>query len=139
MVLANLDHVELRHALMYKVFDMYSGNAPRDWSSELRALFARSSAGQTARPPAAEPKISLPLERYAGTYVDSTYGEVVVTHANGALRARFGKEEMGVLEPWAYEAFRGQQQNTVLAFTRDVPGNVLSVRAFGVTFVRSTR
>ena len=30
-VLGNLDHIELRHALMYKVFDMYSGGSARDW------------------------------------------------------------------------------------------------------------
>jgi hypothetical protein len=140
MVLANLDHVELRHALMYKVFDMYSGNAPRDWSSELRALFTRSNApAPGARPAAGEAKISLPLERYGGTYVDSAYGEVVVTHGNGALQARFGNQEIGTLEPWGYEAFRSPQQGTVLAFTRDASGNVLSVRVFGVNFMRSSR
>lgn len=140
MVLANLDHVELRHALMYKVFDMYSGNAARDWSSELRAMFARGGGAPGARPAAAEPNISLPLERYAGTYVDSTYGEIVVSSANGALRARFGKEELTALQPWGYEAFRSAtEQGTVLAFTRDAAGNVLSVRAYGVSFLRSSR
>ena len=40
-VLANLDHAELRHALMYQLFDLYGGaNAPRDWSADLRTLFA---------------------------------------------------------------------------------------------------
>jgi hypothetical protein len=143
-VLANLDHVELRHALMYKVFDMYGGNAARDWSSELRTLFARAGGGAPgARPPAPEPHISLPLERYAGAYVDSTYGEIVVTHASGALRARFGKQEIGTLEPLGYESFRSQgppeAQSAVLAFTRDAAGNVLSVRAFGVNFLRVAR
>ena len=39
-VLANLDHAELRHALMYRVLDLYAGNPARDWSDELHALFA---------------------------------------------------------------------------------------------------
>ncbi|MEW5917727.1 MAG: serine hydrolase, partial [Gemmatimonadota bacterium] len=106
VVLANLDHVELRHALMYKVFDMYGGNAARDWSSELRTLFARGGAAAGARAPGPEPKLSLPLERYAGTYVDSAYGDIVVTHANGALRARFGKQDIGLLQPWGFESFQ---------------------------------
>jgi hypothetical protein len=33
-------------------------------------------------------KASLPLEQYAGTYVDSLYGKAVVTYENGALRLR---------------------------------------------------
>jgi CubicO group peptidase (beta-lactamase class C family) len=144
VVLANLDHVELRHALMYRVFDMYAGNAERDWSSDLRAMFARTQGAAGARPATPEGRPSLPIERYAGTYVDSTYGDVVVTHANGVLRARFGRQELGALEPSGYEAFRShgpppQEQRTVLAFTRDAAGNVGSVRVFGVNFMRTAR
>src|SRR5262252_1566520 len=38
-VLANTDHAELRHALLYEAFDLWAGNPPRDWSKELFALF----------------------------------------------------------------------------------------------------
>ncbi len=46
-VLENLDHAELRHALMYRVFDMYNESQssargrtpPRDWSADLKAFF----------------------------------------------------------------------------------------------------
>jgi CubicO group peptidase (beta-lactamase class C family) len=141
-VLANLDHAELRHALMYKVFDLYAGNPPRDWSAELKAFFARRSAG--ARPPtrpvnAAAP--SLPLDRYAGTYVDSTYGALEVTFVNGALRARFGVQDLGTLEPWEHEGFRAVGQppamnRTPITFVPDGVGGVASVRSFGITFQR---
>ena len=43
-VLENLDHAELRHALMYQVLDLYAGNPVRDWSSDLHALFAHPPA-----------------------------------------------------------------------------------------------
>ena len=40
-VLANLDHAELRHALMYTVFDRYAGKpSDRDWSAEFQKLYA---------------------------------------------------------------------------------------------------
>src|SRR3954470_14386614 len=39
-VLANLDHAELRHALMYQVFDLYGAGPGRDWSRDLRTLLA---------------------------------------------------------------------------------------------------
>ena len=138
-VLANLDHAEVRHALMYKVFDLYAGNPERDWSAELRRLFsgARGAAPTVAqRPPGSPP--SLPLERYAGSYADSTYGSVEVTHADGALQARFGKQDLGKLVPWDYDSFRGAGSTTV-TFQPDGAGRIASLRAFGVTFRRSSR
>ena len=43
-VLANADHVELRHALMLKVFDLWgpSPSKGRDWSTELRTLYGNA-------------------------------------------------------------------------------------------------
>ncbi len=145
-VLANLDHAELRHALMYKVFDLYAGNPERDWSADLRKLFAgaRATASPgTPRPATAAPP-SLPLERYAGSYVDSTYGAVDVTLADGTLRARFGKEDLGPLEPWEHEIFRTRgppplEQRQTVTFVPDGRGNVASLQVFGVSFVRAPR
>jgi CubicO group peptidase (beta-lactamase class C family) len=145
-VLANLDHAELRHALMYKVFDMYTGNPERDWSADLRELFARARAGapQEAPRPDATARPSLSVERYAGRYVDSTYGAVEVTVSDGVLRARFGNEDLGRLEPWEYEIFltRGpppRERQWTLTFVPDGRGNVTALQLFGVTFVRAAR
>src|SRR5258708_7268894 len=54
-VLANLDHAELRHALMYRVFDLYTGGPARDWSADVRALFAAAHppGGGSPLPPSA--------------------------------------------------------------------------------------
>src|SRR6185503_12186091 len=76
-VLANLDHAELRHALMYKAFDLYAGNPPRDWSADLRAFLyppGRQAAAANEGASASRGAPSLALERYAGTYADSAYG-----------------------------------------------------------------
>ena len=139
-VLANLDHAEVRHALMYRVFDLYAGNPERDWSAELRRLFSggRNAPAAVAQRSATNPPPSLPLERYAGAYADSTYGSVVVTHADGALSARFGNEELGKLAPWEYDSFRGAGPTTV-TFQPDGAGRIASLRVFGVTFRRSSR
>jgi len=145
-VLANLDHAELRHALMYQVFDLYTGAAPRDWSAELRALFestrgrpAMSATGQALPAPAVP---TLPLERSVGTYADSTYGEVVVSLADGALSARFGSREFGRLDAGPYDAFRPHTPTAALGgapltFVPDGAGGVASLRVFGVTFAKS--
>jgi CubicO group peptidase (beta-lactamase class C family) len=139
VVLANLDHAELRHALMYKIFDLYAGNPERDWSGELRRLFSpRGAAPAVAQRPATNSPPSLPLERYAGSYADSTYGSVDITHADGALSARFGNEDLGKLVPWEYDSFRGAG-STPVTFQPDGAGRIASLRAFGITFRRSTR
>lgn len=38
-VLGNRDHAEVRHALMYRVFDLFDKEVPRDWSSEFKILY----------------------------------------------------------------------------------------------------
>jgi len=148
-VLENLDHAELRHALMYKVFDMYAASArkpPRDWSADLNALFAaqrqtrvsrRSVASSTAQPVPA----SMPLDRYAGSYSDSTYGTITVMLTNGALRARYGNWDIGELTHATFDRFRSVARDSlegesVLTFVPDGGGHVRAVQFSGQSFPR---
>jgi CubicO group peptidase (beta-lactamase class C family) len=145
-VLANLDHAELRHALMYRLFDLAAGRAPRDWSTDLIALYgsisARADSARLAqeRRRAADTRPALPLERYAGTYENPTYGRAVVSLRDGALHFAFGRR-MGPLEHWEYDTFRARWQDermssSLVTFSTDGAGGTSSVRAFGVTFTR---
>jgi CubicO group peptidase (beta-lactamase class C family) len=145
-VLANLDHAELRHALMYQVFDLYAGAALRDWSAEVRALFegprGRQAAAVTAQAPSAPTTPALPLERYVGTYADSTYGDVVVSLADGALDARYATLDFGRLDAGPYDTFRPHAPSPALGsptltFVPDGAGSVASLSVFGVTFTKA--
>ncbi len=141
--LENLDHAELRHALIYQVMDMYEGNPRRDWSADVRKLFAdmrprqagAPATAQTVKPP------TLALDRYAGTYADSVYGDVEITLDNGALHARFGKEVLGTLEPWQFDTFRAhgappEESMVPMSFLSDGRGGIASLRLFGATFTK---
>ena len=138
-VLENLDHAELRHGLMYTVFDLFENGPRRDWSADLKPIFARPQANttQAARATSAP---SLPLERYAGTYVDSAYGDVNVTFQNGALQAAVVTDPAAPLEPVSFEAFRtrpsGGARPTVLTFVPDGNGGVSGVRVSNILFAR---
>ena len=149
-VLENLDHAELRHALMYTVFDMYARSAkhpPRDWSADLKALFAaqrqsRLSRRQAATSTAQSVPATLPLDRYAGSYTDSTYGTVTVTMSNGALRAKYGNFDIGELTHATFDRFRSVARDslegeTVLTFVPDGDGHVRAVQVFGTSFPRN--
>jgi CubicO group peptidase (beta-lactamase class C family) len=146
-VLANLDHAELRHALMYKVFDLYNGKPPRDWSAELHAVYdsvarqARATERERESRRATGTHPSLPLERYTGTYTDSTYGNVEVTLVNNRLRFQYENTAVDDVEHWEYDTFRAlpkalMEQPFLLVFTLDDAGNVSSVNVDGTPFVK---
>lgn len=111
VVLSNLDGSQLRHALMLSVFDRYLGRPRRDWSSDLRALYAGRRKQQdeaeakrvAARHSGTRP--SLDLARYAGRYVDPRATAADVVLEDGALRLRFGRGAAR-LEHWHYDTFR---------------------------------
>src|SRR5215203_2494503 len=91
-IFGNLDHAEVRHALMYKVFDVFGFNDnSRDWSKELKTLYdglesqgnrqteaARARRAQNTKP-------SLALASYVGRYADPFYGEMEVAMTEGKL------------------------------------------------------
>jgi CubicO group peptidase (beta-lactamase class C family) len=107
VVLQNLDHAELRHAVMWEVYD-----PTRDWNKEVWDLYAtlREKAEQgrrtfrEARVSGTEP--SRPLERYAGTYDHPAWGSIEIAYENGTLRAMLPNYEV-TLEHWHYDTFLG--------------------------------
>ena len=113
VVLANLSGGELRHALMYTVWDRYSGKPDRDWSADLLKLYGdvrARSAQQRARVESQRVKGTSPthpLDAYTGTFVDPLRGEIVITMEGGALKLRYGSALVGALEHWHYNTFRG--------------------------------
>ncbi len=148
-VLGNLDHAELRHALMYRAFDMFEGNPPRDWSGDLRALFAdmraKAVAARAKRDStrAKNTRPTLPLAKYVGTYNDSTYGKVDITLSSDTLHFRFVKGDAQPLEHVEYDTFRAKAKDSlepdpVVTFVPDGSGGVGALRAFGVEFRRTT-
>jgi len=115
--LGNLDHAELRQALMLKAIDVFAGTngAPeRDWSAELLALYggladqadANCRERDAARIPGTRP--SLPLAAYAGTYLHPAWGEFVIEERGGRLFGvnGAGAHNAGPLEHWHYDTFR---------------------------------
>lgn len=140
-VLENLDHAELRHGLMYAALDLYNGGRSRDWSADLKALFARNAqtaVAQSAARPVVPPSLS--PDRYVGTYVDSAYGTVRVTLTDNTLRAEVVSDAAAPLQHVSFDAFRTNPANArdskTLVFLPDGAGGVASVRVYNITFTR---
>ena len=140
-IFGNLDHAEFRHALMLKVFDVFTNAPPRDWSAELLVLYAGiRKQGESARAATEAKRIagtrpSLAPGAYAGTYTHPAWGDLVITLDGTTLRARIGAgaTNTGVLEHWNYDTFRvtmgdGRGDANYLTFILDAagtPGTVL--------------
>jgi CubicO group peptidase (beta-lactamase class C family) len=142
-ILANAGGAELRHALMYRVFDLFTGAPERDWSAELRQLYAARSPASEATTRAAEggEAPGLPLARYAGTYRAPVFGEVTVTLRDNGLYLVSEFDRAGPLQHDRHDTFRVVWDGDVggaapVVFLPDGMGGVRGIRVFGATFER---
>lgn len=110
----NLDHSEIRHALMWKAIDLWSFNDNgRDWSTEL--YYHYKSLRETGLKAQKEfeakrvlnTKPSLALEAYSGTFTNEIYGDAEVSLNNGELQVKFPNNISLKLSHWQYNTFRG--------------------------------
>ena len=147
VVFANRDHAELRHAIMWKVFDAYVGAPDRDWSVELKALYDSADARQAERRAEREAqrvrdtRSSLALDAYAGTYADSAFGAVTVRVVEGRLTLSQSAFLTGALEHWHFDTFairwdRGWLQPTLVTFRIGPDGTVTGAEVDGVLLGR---
>jgi CubicO group peptidase (beta-lactamase class C family) len=150
VVLANSDHAELRHALMYRALDLAAGDSTRDWSTEVMNVykpgFERAKAAErerlAGRVRGTHP--TLALAAYAGTYADpdSLLGPATVAVEGGHLVVRAGGVWTADLEHWSYDTFRARWRDPALGssfvtFALGADGRPATVDVEGVThFVR---
>lgn len=139
-VFGNADHVEIRHAIMLKVFDLYTDAPARDWSADLLKVYGDAKTKQDhaiagrEKSRIANTKPSLPLNAYAGKYTHPVWGDIVITEQNGKLRATtgIGAENQGELRHWNYDSFKavfgdGRYGFSILQFALAPNGKVSSV------------
>ncbi|MDH5455266.1 MAG: serine hydrolase [Gammaproteobacteria bacterium] len=135
VMLANRDHAEFRHALLWHVMDNSSGDDRRDWNADIFDLYERNAAAAAAEQQDFHAlrregtTTSVPLEEFAGTYSNDAFGELVFAVddddlvANTALReVRFSHWHDNVFlwkfEDWDFEMlveFRVGFDNKVVA------------------------
>ncbi|RDZ28234.1 serine hydrolase [Lysobacter silvisoli] len=100
-------------AVTMRALDAYLDGPRRDWTAAYGAALDKSLAKgdddwarhQAARDARSQP--SLPLARYAATYRDPWYGDVIVEQRQGQLRMRFSRTPSlhGELRHWQHDTF----------------------------------
>lgn len=146
-VMANLDHAEVRHALMYKTFDLLLELGNTDWSQKILEIEQGKKIGrkladmrlQAQRVPDTRP--SLALSEYAGTYTHELWGEAEVVATGDSLILTFSPINVLTATHWHYDTFYGSWKKawngqSLLNFHLDAVGKVQSLDIWGRTFTR---
>lgn len=149
-IFENLDHAELRHALMLKAFDLwvFSDNS-KDWSNEFFGLYSKlkAEAKEKQRERDAkrvlDTKPSLALDGYTGKYYSDIYGEAVITVKDGSLSIEYPNNNVLKLEHWNYDIFRGSFNNfwwdkNNVQFFLDDEGKVSHFEMDGIEYKKTT-
>jgi CubicO group peptidase (beta-lactamase class C family) len=112
-VLTNQESGEAFDSIAFHILDSYLGAPAFDWIDGYAKVHARNAASISAaeknasatRDTASKP--SLPLTRYAGTYRDAWYGDIMIAEEGGKLVMRFSHSPalVGDLEHWQHDTF----------------------------------
>ncbi|MGY3039131.1 CubicO group peptidase (beta-lactamase class C family) [Rhodanobacter sp. TND4EL1] len=143
VVLTNAESGAAFNAVTYRVLDAYlNPDKKTDWVAAYDKAVKKSEARadesvakhEAARDKGSKP--SLALAKYAGTYRDPWYGDVIISNQNGKLRLRFSKtaQLVGTMTPWQHDTFvvrwddRALNADAFVNFNLDVDGHITEMR-----------
>ncbi len=145
-VFANLDHAELRHAILYKAMDLYAFNDDsRDWHAEVFDLYAgfKKKNLETSKKKLIErkkdTKPSLPLEAYEGSYTNDMLGTGKISVQGAKLQVNFNDFISYDLEHWHFNTFQTNKDPRFLEkimthFELDANGKINQFEFMGEVF-----
>ncbi|HXI92716.1 MAG TPA: serine hydrolase [Blastocatellia bacterium] len=111
VILTNLNGTPLTSAIANRVYDLYLGVPPRDYSADLLKNYnALLEQGKQAQKKIEESRVkgtspTLALDKYAGAYKDEMYGDAKVAVQNGKL-VLTTPGFVGELDHWNYDTFQ---------------------------------
>ena len=139
-VMGNLDHVELRHAIMYAVFDLFTdGKLSRNWSEDFYTIYHPEKVDEPEPQPTPNTTPTFKEKDMIGKYVNLQYGWLKVYNENNVLKFNFNNTVYGKLTHWNYDTFQGAFDKTywgklMFNFRLDSSGKLSQVDAFGEQF-----
>lgn len=144
-IFGNYDHVELRHALMYKAFDLFALGGNRDWNGEFLKLYdglkqqAEKNAKEFESKRVAGARPTHALQDYAGKYSDPLYGEMEISLEGETLNFNINQVVKARLAHWHYDTFRGPYEKAwygkaLAQFSLDATGKIEGVNFEGMDF-----
>lgn len=147
-IFANLDHSEIRHALMWKAIDLWSFNDnSRDWSTELYYHYKKIREEGWKKEKDKEDKRvmgtnpSLSLTQYSGKFTNEVYGDADIVLNGNALAIQFPNKISLALKHWNYDVFRGYNNyewygKAWVTFSISAEGKVTQFDADGIVYIK---
>lgn len=146
-ILTNQESGAAFESIAYRVLDHYLGAPYTDWASAYKKVITRAEERLAAADKSnaasrdANSRPSLPLVKYAGTYVDAWYGNVVITLENEKLVMRFAHTPslVGDMEFWQYDSFivrwrdRELRADAYVTFHLNPEGSIAEVKMKAVS------
>ena len=148
-VFANLDHAELRHAILFKAIDLYAfDDDSRDWHKEIFDLYsgfrneAKAAHEKQLKAQIKETKPSLPLKDYQGTYTHKMLGEIIVSASTDALQLNFNDYKKYTATHWHYDTFKTNKdskwRDSIMAtFVLNADGKINEMNVMGEVFIKN--
>ena len=140
-VMGNLDHVELRHAIMYTSFDLFMDDEiTRDWSTELKSLYdslANEEKEEPKRITNTQPVV--PLQQIIGRYSNSQYGVIEISRDDQSIRFNLNNTIKGSMEHWHYDTYqltfdKVWYGKSMINFRMNSEGDISYLEVFGQGF-----
>lgn len=147
-VFANLDHAELRHAIMYKAIDLYAFNDDsKNWHDDVFKLYSdfikqdKEYIKNLDKNRVLNTKTTLPLNEYIGTYHHKMLGKVNVKIVEGKLHVNFNNYLYYMLEHWHYNTFTTNKDPVyrnkfLINFNLNELGLIRDLEVFGEKFTK---
>lgn len=112
-VLTNQESRDLYDAIAYQIVDYYLNSPCTNWLAAIKKVQVaeveknKEAASKSVAARNTNSRSSLPLEKYAGKYVDDWYGDISISEENNQLVMRFSHTPLliGDLEHWQYDTF----------------------------------
>ncbi len=146
-ILTNQESGAAFESIAYRVLDYYLAAPYTDWASAFKKVVTRGEEALAASEKNAmgarevNLKPALPLAKYAGTYRDAWYGNVVLMLENGNLVMRFAHTPslVGDLEFWQHDTFivrwrdRELRADAYVTFNLNPDGSIAEVKMKAVS------
>ena len=139
-VMGNLDHVELRHAIMYAVFDLFTeGKLSRNWSEDVYAIYHPEKEEEPEAQPIPNTTPSFDEKDIVGKYVNLKYGWLKIYVEDNVVKFNFNNTVFGSLSHWHYDTYQGTFDKTywgknMFNFRLGSDGKLSHIDVFGEQF-----
>jgi CubicO group peptidase (beta-lactamase class C family) len=139
-VMGNLDHVELRHAIMYTVFDLFTeGAISRDWSKELYALYHKDTQTPKSPEKLKNAKPNIVEADLIETFHNERLGWVKISKIENQLYFSINDTLTGVLNHWNYDTYKAvfdkkPYGSQMFSFRMGPDGSLSFLEVFGERF-----